>query len=351
LYDIHTFPKYNKFELLKKGAPHMIKSIQSLRAIAAISVVLFHCGAKIAEISPGVHYNLFHLFDSGVDLFYIISGFVIPLSIKSNSSDSAWRFLIHRFIRIVPLYWFTTSLFIGLLLFSPHIFQTYKFDFWHSIYSYLFLPQLRRPVISIGWTLVYLMYFYIVFALTLAIVGKSKVNWLIFVFVCSYLIGLYFPYYKRYPAFELITSELLLEFGMGLLFYFLYQKNIRINFTVAAGMIISGIFLCYLLQGMPRLYSYGMPMALIFCGVVLSPKELLNVTLLQYMGNLSYSLYLVQVFTVPACGILTKKLSFNPVGLSIPYFIFYLCVTVFAGMVLYILIERPATNYLRKCFY
>lgn len=204
----------------------MIKSIQSLRAIAAISIVLFHCGAKIAELSHNSYPNLFTKGNSGVDLFFIISGFVMLHTIELSHSKNAWSFLIRRFIRIVPLYWFTTSIFVILLLFFPNIFQTYKFDFWHSVYSYLFFPQSRPPVVSIGWTLVYVMYFYIVLATCLAIGCRSKIPWLALVFVFSYVLGNYLPEYKIYPGFELITSELLIEFGAGLLLYRIYKKNI-----------------------------------------------------------------------------------------------------------------------------
>jgi peptidoglycan/LPS O-acetylase OafA/YrhL len=99
--------KYCFFEGLTK----MIKDIQSLRAIAAISVMLLHCGHKITEISSYPYTNPFSLGHSGVDLFFIISGFVMLHTIESNHCMGTFSFLIRRFIRIVPLYWFTTSIF------------------------------------------------------------------------------------------------------------------------------------------------------------------------------------------------------------------------------------------------
>jgi exopolysaccharide production protein ExoZ len=286
--------------------------------------------------------------DSGVDLFFLISGFIMFYAIESSHTNRAWSFLLNRFIRIIPLYWFCTSIFIILLLFIPKIFQTYKFNLWQSIFSYLFLPQSSPPVVSIGWTLVYVMYFYIVLAICLAIGCRSKISWLAIVFTFFYILGLILPSYKIYPVFELMTSELLIEFGFGLLLFNIYQKNVRINMPTVVGIISIGIILFPLLEGLPRLYSYGLPMLFIFGGVVLSRKELLNVTFLHNLGDSSYSIYLVQVFTVPGLGVLIRKfVSYPP-----PYYLFLLIVfftvtTLAAAASLYVIIERPITNYLK----
>lgn len=328
----------------------MIKSIQSLRAFAAMSVVLFHIGAKIAAIYPGSFTNPFSMGNSGVDLFFIISGFVMLYTIESGSYQNAWHFLKNRFIRIIPLYWFTTTIFVILLLSVPGIFQSYNFDLVHSICSYLFIPQSKPPVVSIGWTLVYIMFFSMVLSVCIAAGFTSRIVWVTFLFMISYLVGLSLPELKVSPVFDLVTSELLLEFCIGMLLFIFFERGVRVGLLPAVCFIALGLAAFHLLAGTPRLYSYGMPMALITGGVLLSRRELLNIKALHFIGDSSYSLFLVQVFTVPACGVLTRKLAPDITVYLIPMIIIYMAVTFVSAISLYFVVEKPVTVILRKRF-
>lgn len=89
-------------------------------------------------------------------------------------------------------------------------------------------------------------------------------------------------------------------------------------------------------------------MICIFSGVALSRKELLNLKPLHYLGDASYSLYLIQVITIPACGVLTKKLAIDASGYSIPLITIYVLITLTAAAGLYTIIERPITSYLKQ---
>jgi exopolysaccharide production protein ExoZ len=326
----------------------MIKSIQSLRAVAALCVVLLTCGGWFAHEYPDRYENPFLLGNSGVDLFFIISGFIMTFSIHAAPAMGARLFMARRLIRIVPLYWIMSTLFLLLALFIPQMFRLYTFDPWHAALSYLFIPQDTLPVIRTGWTLAYEMYFYLLLTVFLAAGLRSKLYGVAAFFAASYLLGLSLPQYQAYPIFGMLTSELLFEFVMGMLLFYAYQKGFRIGVPAAAAFMASGVLLFHLLDGSMRLLSFGVPMAFIFGGVIFCRREMLNFRPLHLMGDASYSLYLVQVLAVPACGKIVRKLPIDAYAFSIPLMALYLCAAVAASLVLYLFLERPITDLLKK---
>ena len=151
-----------------------INALQALRAYAALSVMLGHGILEFhATKGTAMPFNEFPLV-AGVDIFFVLSGFVM-----FHTSTGLWgdkraplRFWRRRFIRLVPLYWLFTSLMVAtLLLLSRHVRST-EFDLWNVLSSYLFIPSERpggriAPVLSLGWTLNYEIFFYCLFGLCL----------------------------------------------------------------------------------------------------------------------------------------------------------------------------------------
>ncbi|HEX8215177.1 MAG TPA: acyltransferase family protein, partial [Allosphingosinicella sp.] len=76
----------------------MLTNLQAVRAVAAIGVVVFHFGLMPATQLP------FGVGAAGVDLFFVLSGFIIAHS----SARGGRHFLAHRMIRVVPAYWIAT---------------------------------------------------------------------------------------------------------------------------------------------------------------------------------------------------------------------------------------------------
>lgn len=174
------------------------ESLQFLRALAATLVCIEHILYEIfvsfrnnpdampSWVTPGLP------FVSGVDIFFVLSGFLMVYTTQTmvgGSKKSSWAvFLKKRIIRIVPLYWFYTSLMIAVLLIAPQLFGKAQADFWHFVQSYLFIPHERpaggiRPVLSLGWTLNYEMFFYMVFAAFMFLSQKWMLRAMSFIFI------------------------------------------------------------------------------------------------------------------------------------------------------------------------
>ena len=140
-----------------------IYNIQILRAIAAINVVIFHC------IGAAESYDFLIPFSqmfkgwgrNGVDLFFVISGFIMVYT-GQNSRSSRLQFFIKRIFRIVPVYWALTFLFVAILLLMPSILRSASFDIGKTISSLFFVsgPFYESPVLYVGWTLEFEFLFY-----------------------------------------------------------------------------------------------------------------------------------------------------------------------------------------------
>ncbi|WP_024517122.1 acyltransferase [Bradyrhizobium sp. Tv2a-2] len=132
----------------------MLFNLQILRGIAAVGVVFYHTGFLLG----GDHHTEFF----GVSTFFVISGFIMCWITR----DDADRFLRKRFERIVPFYWACTFALIFLTFKLPLDLMSWQFVTYLAR-SLLFLPSLDFPVLHVGWTLNFEIYFYLVFAVAL----------------------------------------------------------------------------------------------------------------------------------------------------------------------------------------
>jgi exopolysaccharide production protein ExoZ len=143
----------------------LLFNLQVLRGLAALGVVFYHTGFRLA--------GDWHTDFSGVAIFFVISGFIMCFITRENADG----FLKMRLIRIVPMYWLCTFA----LVFLMFRFAVFKPSTWltapawlteEPIWAYvgrslLFLPSEKFPTLDVGWTLNFEMYFYVVFALAL----------------------------------------------------------------------------------------------------------------------------------------------------------------------------------------
>ncbi len=115
-------------------------TVQALRAFAASSVVVHHI-MIVAVQKAGYQYSFPSTAAAGVDLFFLISGFIMVYTHFDDfgKAGASASFIRRRLIRIVPLYWIATTVAIVLLIVIPSAFSTLKLDWQNALFSYLFL--------------------------------------------------------------------------------------------------------------------------------------------------------------------------------------------------------------------
>jgi exopolysaccharide production protein ExoZ len=151
-----------------------LNNIQVLRAFAATAVVVFHTGFAFPFMRP------FGSF--GVDVFFVISGYIMARILDPESESSSDFFFRRRVLRIVPPYWFFTILLYIAALRFPQLMGSTRAGVTDLIKSLFFIPftkgsGLIQPLLFIGWSLNYEMFFYLALAIGL-LIHKRKGIWL-----------------------------------------------------------------------------------------------------------------------------------------------------------------------------
>ncbi|HUO44843.1 MAG TPA: acyltransferase [Burkholderiales bacterium] len=340
-----------------------LASIQMLRAVAATGVVVYHAQVMLHH-TAGYIYSEHNTGAAGVDIFFIISGFVMYFTNRDQFQrpGASGRFLLRRIIRIVPTYWVYTTLMTALLLFLPGMFQEMKFGVSEAIGSYLFLLFVNTngqigPNIGVGWTLSFEMYFYLLFAIFLHLSRRFLLVGLGTIFVCGMLIRQFMA--EISPQAQLFTNPLLLEFLLGCCLGALVCRNRYPTVLLAMVLCVFGALAIFIAGQMnllgdrfepQRVIIFGIPAACIVYGALtLEVNQCLKVPpFLVALGDSSYSIYLVQVFTIPVVGKTWKALGLaNHVG---PWAALAagVGISIMAAHILYLCFERPLIQYLRR---
>ena len=326
----------------------MVLSVQYMRAIAALLVVLHH------SIEKGVQYNMISKswFDIGgelgVNLFFIISGYIMCHATYNKKIDFK-KFLKARFIRILPLYWVLTTVVLVIYFISPELINS-SGGTTSVIDSYFLIPSGNSYLVQNGWTLSYEFYFYFIFALGLSAVAYMKYLIPIIIIALLVLIGVFVQFDT--PILKFLTNQILLEFLLGIVIFIVFQKC-SINKAISVLLIISAVALAYWsAQGMVNIYvfSYVVPL-LFFIGMIGLESSFVNLQqsipskLLEGLGNSSYSLYLIHPFAL----VVVSKILFL-FGALLPSSLFLLLLIVaslVAGHLCYLLLEKNLTRFFK----
>lgn len=322
--------------------------IQSLRFVAALMVVLTHTTHMIGErILNAGNENVWREGNAGVDIFFVISGFVMMTSAASlrNSANAARDFISRRFLRIVPLYWVATTFKLMAVLLIPAATIHSSLDPLHIIGSYLFLPQYNvdhdiMPLIGVGWTLMFEMFFYALFATALYL--KRSPTAFIFPILVA-LSCLSFLRREDGGAWQFYLDPILLEFGLGMIAARLISKGLVMGPGVGIAAIL--VAFCSLLipsemYGSQRAIGWGIPaFVIVVCTAAIEPFLSRHLPrFLTYLGDTSFALYLFHGFYVPIVGIMVLKLGMADVGLA---FTLSVVGSIILGVVVHRFVEVP----------
>jgi peptidoglycan/LPS O-acetylase OafA/YrhL len=315
----------------------MINNIQMLRAFAALSVVLYHVIGTSVSYGQGVSLlaPLAGWGQNGVDVFFVISGFVMVYTQAVNPKP-ATVFIKSRVLRLVPLYWLFTLCLLLLCLLAPSIFRELRPTLPHVASSFLMITRIitaeKYPLVYVGWTLEYEMLFYILFGLGL-LLKKPPLSFAIVVVALLLLVTT--------GLVDAIIVEF--AFGMSCAKIYLASKG-RAPGWAAVGvgtLLLAASIVVH--TDLHRAVVWGVPSFLIVFGSLYVPQ--IGKGLLVYLGGASYSIYLVQTFAVAAFYKLSSgRLAFVPPDLLA---ILAAAFTAALGCATYELIEKPLGRILR----
>ena len=328
-----------------------VVTIQYLRAVAA-GLVAFHHAKGIPVFA---HYAA-HFGTVGVDLFFVISGFIMWTTTE-DSRRSPVQFWLARIIRIVPLYWFFTSIYVAAALITPESFYAVHLEAAHIVKSYLFIPATHPnlgmilPVYALGWTLNYEMFFYLVFGVCLFLPWpRLRFSVLASAFLLLVACGLLVE--PSGPVSRTYTDPILLEFLAGVMIAVLSPLLMRCG-SVAGFMLVAAaalwVAVVFGYGFVPeRIVSHGIPASIAVMGaLMIEPAARARPSRLWLMlGNASYSIYLGHPFAQRVLLIGVNR-TVGLASMSPTLYVFTaLLAGIAGGVVCHFLIERPM---LRAC--
>lgn len=354
-----------------KNKQKTISNFQFLRFIASTIVVLAHIDVRFYYPNTP---KLFNMGGLGVDIFLVISGFLMPYiayggyerieQYKKKSHD----FFIRRVIRIVPLYFLCTLLAVcfiwliskGIIIPTADLVYQYpknNLGVNNFIRSITFTHWGKAPIHSIGWTLQYEFVFYTLITLVIMFNISIKHFAVVYALVIFYL--------GDNPAsganLKLLTDPLMLDFLLGIIL-FLFAKHIR-NKKIGVVSLFCILFFAILFANafnVPNiarfLGRYTRPLtwgisAFLIVGIsfYLEGRIRINKFFIS-LGNSSYSLYLVHWFLVVWSSYFFFKFK---LAQYLPFYLYiclHLLVALLLGYCVHVFIELPLNTYFNRIY-
>lgn len=295
---------------------------------------------------------------TGVDIFFAISGFIMVATTAglSHGAESARQFLWRRAIRIYPPYLIITAALFAVFLWKPGLINSSQETPPDPLASFLLLPQPGLPLLLVGWTLVFEMYFYLIF--TLGVLAPKK--------CFPYILGAWalttgllaaLPLEGYFAGF--LGNPLHFEFIFGAAIGHLVVKGVLWRpILVATVGLASSVSLWALMwaDAVPgvgsdlfRVPTIGLALAVTVYGFIglehsggfVFPRWL------EKLGDSSYSLYLTHIVTIAVFAVafsaLPRTIATHTLGLAV---VFASCIL--GGLFYHRLVEAPLMRVLQN---
>lgn len=308
--------------------------LQAFRGIAALMIVILHSRINYPLNESNLISNwLFNSAGSGVDLFFVISGFIMVYTTRNSDGTFLYttQFAIKRIVRIVPVYFIVTIIFFIVMHVAYKLVGAdYNFVLQDVLKSFMFIPLdlnnasppfFGAPVLHVGWSLNYEMYFYFIIFISLLF---KRFRWILFsawiafsLLALPYIFGnsvtiTGFQDYNFDGYLNIVTSPLIWEFVAGVIIGLLYFTPLRIPNPVVARYIawVSVAFTIWWIvsgiHGGVGITHWGLPMVImVLCFVIASKTyDFIVPKWLIWLGDISFSLYLVHPIVTDTTSVL-----------------------------------------------
>ena len=348
-------------------AHHKLTGIQLLRAVAACLVVFAHFGFSVESYHAGYSYfarvGFERLGGIGVDIFFVISGFIMVSSLegRQDGPSAALQFLKRRALRIYPLYWIWTTVLLALWI-SGLALKNHTDSTTYLVASYFLWPiqntdGIVHPFLDQGWSLIFEMFFYISLSICIAFkTGKTAIPVVAIAFIVA---GYIADRFEINPSCQyLLNSPLLFEFLLGMV-----AGTVFIRLHAATTLVIpTKLVKCMLLASIagligsfflrwnaPSVVTYGIPASfmILSCALLKISEQNASIRVFTYLGNASYSIYLTHGFFTLAAGTLMKHglgRQLNPDLIVVAGTV----ITIFVSAKTYTYVEVPLTRFFER---
>jgi exopolysaccharide production protein ExoZ len=301
------------------GTPRtQLLSIQYLRAIAALSVLVTHA---LQWPLPEMNMYLLKTGRLGVEVFFVISGFIIT-TIAGDGPFHPRVFLERRAHRIIPTYWAATLLTAALAIALPNQFRTTVPTLEGLLKSMLFIPSLepKAPLLLLGWTLNFEVFFYLMFASLFFLRSGARTVVLLVCFALLVSIGQFGTGLTYVEA--IYTSPSLIGFCLGTILAQAYRLGWITRLSEYLRWPVVAAPFCLLLAFYVIDWDSADSIALwkhllmSFCALSIgllalhceTKNQVADLGWLQYLGDASYSFYLFHIFAVAGIWAIGKRM-------------------------------------------
>jgi peptidoglycan/LPS O-acetylase OafA/YrhL len=347
--------------------------VDGLRGLASVMVAVSHIAHAAAIKHPGIlgpHVEeLADLGRYGVQIFFVLSGFVIAHSVMSGAHSFSYfgRFVGRRFVRLDVPYWSVIVLEIGLLWLSGKVMAGYMRDLpslpeilSHAVYLQGFFGY--QHILPVFWTLCYEVQFYLVFVLALVLFEKlrgagistSATRKAAAITLALSFCGSLAIYLGRLPnPHQALFVDRWFQFAFGIITYLYYRRSCGARWIVAASLacVLGGVlFGANAYRVTSVLLTAGTGLAILASWNFQWWNALLVGRTMQFLGRISYSLYLLHLCVGWRATVLVREMFGASYSTAHAYLAFAIgmAVSIAAAAIMYALIERPSIALARK---
>lgn len=335
----------------------MLYNLHLLRVIAALGVVYFHI---TSEAGLALDWDVG---SRGVDVFFVISGFIIAY-IGTTKPE---QFFVRRVIRVVPFYWAATVFVFAIVAAAPHLFRTTQADPTHLAFSLFFIPREAPdggmwPTLVLGWSLNYEMFFYVLFAISLRI-SRRYAPAITCVWILAFMAAIH-AFANGNQTLSFYAKPIVLEFCFGILVFYLFRwieqhrdalarvavLKIALLIVFLGSLVAINVLEQYLRDSISRALIAGIPSFFIVLSALLLERIYGVVSknkTIYLLGEASYIIYLVHPYIIYTVLRLAKLDSTLSVPVITALILGLIVLTSAISVAIHVWFEKPVMAFLR----